>query len=542
MSKHKLILSLALLGASSQALAHGLMEHPKARQQFCAEQGGYWWPADGSAIPNAACRAAFLDSGTVQFVQNHEFSANVADFRNMAAVTSVVSDGKLCAAADHAKRGMDLPSSDWQRTPMTVAPDGTMEVLFAAHTPHNPSFWQFYLSRPDFDAAAEPLSWGKLELIDELGDQPITVIGDKKYYRMQIKVPAGRSGKATLYSRWQRDDVAGEGFYNCADIVLGDGTEPLPTLNSLGSYIPAGLMVSAGDELWFRVFDGDGRERVFERRTLTAAEVTSGAWTKNLAAQVTLASPLVQIGAKCADGSVGYSDALAENQVWTREAGLSYRLDLKSAPPALALTGLEANYRLSGGKALVSFSIEASKAVNAELALLKAGSTVLTESLSLPEGSTARTLTLTAAGEYELSLTPTSAATSSAATASGDAPLRVRFSVSSDDSCSVSSPDAANYPEWQAGKAYNSGDKVSFNSLIWRAKWWTQGSAPSVSNSAWTLVSDVVLPWDTAAPYNQGQRVSFSGHLWQALWWTRGETPGNSGAWQDLGLWQCAAP
>ena len=77
-------LLISLFSINSQA--HGFMETPKARQAICQAQGGYWWPDDGSAIPNLACRAAFLESGYVQFIQEHEIAINVVDYNNQAAM------------------------------------------------------------------------------------------------------------------------------------------------------------------------------------------------------------------------------------------------------------------------------------------------------------------------------------------------------------------------------------------------------------------------------------------------------------------------
>ncbi|WP_349304815.1 lytic polysaccharide monooxygenase [Pseudoalteromonas aurantia] len=63
-------------------------------------------------MPNAACRAALLKSDHVQFIQRREFAANVADFNNQTAVEAVVPNGKLCAAGDANKAGMNIASSD----------------------------------------------------------------------------------------------------------------------------------------------------------------------------------------------------------------------------------------------------------------------------------------------------------------------------------------------------------------------------------------------------------------------------------------------
>ena len=131
--------SLATAMFSSLAVGHGWTEFPKARQIFCADDGGYWSSQDGSTIPNAACRAAFLESGTYPFVQKNEFAANISDYNNEAAVRATVTDGNLCSAGSSAKAGMDIPSSAWQKTTLSA---GTHTLKFRATAPHNPSYWR----------------------------------------------------------------------------------------------------------------------------------------------------------------------------------------------------------------------------------------------------------------------------------------------------------------------------------------------------------------------------------------------------------------
>ena len=100
-------LSTALLSSTIEVSAHGYMDSPKARQAICEEQQGYWWPEDGSNIPNAACRAAYLESGHVQFIQEHEFAVNTRDYNNQAAVEANIPNGTL-----DIKEDIDNPSND----------------------------------------------------------------------------------------------------------------------------------------------------------------------------------------------------------------------------------------------------------------------------------------------------------------------------------------------------------------------------------------------------------------------------------------------
>ena len=324
-------LGLAIALLSSQFVqAHGFMENPKARQQFCVEAGGYWWPEDGSAIPNLACRAAFLAKGTKAFVQNNEFSVNVIDYHNIEAVKLAIPNGQLCAGGDLDKSGIDIASPYWQRSLITPDSEGNVTVTFDAHTPHNPSFWEFYLSNTDFDAATETLSWQKLELIAEVSDVGVTSLDGRNVYQIRIPFPRDRLGAATLYTRWQREDAAGEGFYNCSDITIVNETQPLEW-TELDQYIVNGLTPNEGDEVWFRLFSPHGDELVFEKITVEQSNLATEVWAKQLSQQVSAQYfSVIQVGVKSSGDAIVYSEDQALNKVWVNQLGLTFRLDVKT--------------------------------------------------------------------------------------------------------------------------------------------------------------------------------------------------------------------
>ena len=118
------------------------------------------------------------------------------------------------------------------------------------------------------------MSWADLELVDELGNIPVTTINGLKYYEMNIALPAGRSGQAVLYSRWQRIDPAGEGFYNCSDIIIdGSTTEPPgSTWLAAGALLAPTSDANDGDTVWFRVFNSQGQEQIFEQLAITTSQ------------------------------------------------------------------------------------------------------------------------------------------------------------------------------------------------------------------------------------------------------------------------------
>ncbi|MEF1251299.1 lytic polysaccharide monooxygenase, partial [Vibrio owensii] len=213
----KAAVGMAMLsGLPTAANAHGWSEFPSARQNTCYEQGGIW----SGNPPNAACAQAKEISGSYPFVQRNEYAKNIKDFNNMAAVKAAIPDGTLCYANDPQKKGMGAPHTGWTRTELNT---GTFEFVFNATAPHNPSFWEFYLTKPGADLS-KALAWGDLDLIQTEGNVPVS--GGK--YRMNVTIPSDRSGDAILFVRWQRDDAAGEGFYNCSDITIVGGETPPP--------------------------------------------------------------------------------------------------------------------------------------------------------------------------------------------------------------------------------------------------------------------------------------------------------------------------
>ena len=94
---------------------------------------------------------------------------------------------------------------------------------------------------------------------------------------------------------------------------------------------------------------------------------------------------------------------------------------------------------------------------------------------------------------------------------------------------------ASKFAAWSASKVYNNGDTVSFDHLVWKAKYWTQGNQPGFSADAWELVSKVSMNWRSDVVYNGGETTTYKGSVYRAKWWTRGDKPGNSDVWVKEG-------
>ena len=314
--------------------AHGWVEYPSARQNTCYLDGGFW----DDQIPNAACQAAFDQSGAYPFVQRNEVAANVANYRDMAHVHAIVRDGTLCSAGDSAKAGLDVASPHWQKTALSLDANNQFELVFNATAPHNPSYWQFYLSKPEYDSS-QPLTWSDLDLVDTAGN---VAVGSDKKYCIKITLPADRTGEAVLYTRWQREDPAGEGFYNCSDITFnGDGstptdptdpTDPGNNLSVLGYYVPQGFgPVESGDTIRFRTFDQNGSEQHDISLAITANNTSEEIWSAELAGQfnsLTAGAWFIGIWHAEMNHYMYDSSNIHANQVHAPTANFSYQLSL----------------------------------------------------------------------------------------------------------------------------------------------------------------------------------------------------------------------
>ncbi|MBY6188167.1 lytic polysaccharide monooxygenase [Marinobacter hydrocarbonoclasticus] len=437
---------LPALLLSQPVQAHGWVDFPAARQHICYNDGGFW----SNSIPNAACQAAFDRSGAYPFVQQNEVAANVEQYHDMAAVHAQIPDGTLCSAGRDAKDGLNVPSAHWQKTAIVLDENNQFELVFHATAPHNPSFWEFYLTKPDYNPENR-LSWGDLERISTAGNMQVD---DQKNYRIKVTVPAGRSGDAVLYTRWQRNDAAGEGFYNCSDITFsnegvspGDpdgGTDPEPpedhTLTALGYYLPQGFVdsVEIGDTVRFRTFNKNGTETTDLRVEVESNNLAT--WPAVLAGQFNQLKEgkwFIGIWHEAMGHYMFDTTNLYANQVFAASANPSYQISLlkgEVTPPPV-----------------------------------------------IPEGDWDPTAVYTEGDEVEYAGKRWKAHWWT----QGDVPTEsgqwgvwrpVGGTEEETDPGEPSEPQA-----WQANQVYTEGDKVTHDGAIWTAHWWTRGENPSDS-------------------------------------------------------------
>ncbi|PSU18342.1 hypothetical protein CTM97_21575 [Photobacterium phosphoreum] len=337
----KLSLAIALiatnLAAAGAVSAHGWADFPPSRTEICDRDGGYWQ----DKIPNAACQALWDKSNAHPFTQKNENAKLTADYNNIEAVKKEVVNGLLCSGGDEKKAGLDIPHNEWQKTEVVLDANGEFDFKWVATATHNPSFWQFYITKPGYDKS-QPLTWDDLDLVDEVGNVEPTEATPYDTYNFKVKLPKDRVGEdVILYSRWQRIDPAGEGFYNCSDITIkqgnGDITPPPVVGGDLhaipGFFVKPGFAPKVGNTVRFRLMaPGTGAEVLDERLVITSANQAT--WAQTLAEQVNaLAADKLFIGVwnQTAAKYEFNANNIHANQVWVEAEKYGFALSIFTA-------------------------------------------------------------------------------------------------------------------------------------------------------------------------------------------------------------------
>lgn len=212
---------LVTSGAAAVAHAHGTMEYSRI---YRVKMAG---PAGGTP-------AAWNESYYTWNQNSNNFTTYASPAFEYA---DAVPDGKISNAGvnDGVQTalnfsGLNTPSAAWPTTPATAGQ--SLPVRWLATAPHDPSYFEVYLTRQGFDITSQSLGWGSLENLGrwKIGDalRPVTtgtapnpLSGDTaSTYEWSIPIPADRAGRHAMVVVWQREDPAGEAFFSTNDLAI----------------------------------------------------------------------------------------------------------------------------------------------------------------------------------------------------------------------------------------------------------------------------------------------------------------------------------
>lgn len=145
------------------------------------------------------------------------------------------------------------------------------------------------------------------------------------------------------------------------------------------------------------------------------------------------------------------------------------------------------------------------------------------------------TVNTAVAGDYPLTY---SVVDSNGLSASASCVITVLNSAGDDDEDDGDDgdDDGDGYETYDPGKIYLAGDVVSYNGEVYRCKWWIKGNGTPDMNSAWEKISNnsgsEIAEYSPAKEYTGGSQVTYNGLVYEAKWWTKGDTPGVSDVWK----------
>ncbi|WP_105167291.1 GMC oxidoreductase [Pseudoalteromonas sp. T1lg23B] len=87
------------------------------------------------------------------------------------------------------------------------------------------------------------------------------------------------------------------------------------------------------------------------------------------------------------------------------------------------------------------------------------------------------------------------------------------------------------YASWDPKEVYTEGDMVTYNGIVYRAKWFSKGDNPD-NGHPWREVDPIARPWRSDLDYERGDQVVYEQQTYQARWYSANEKPANSKAWK----------
>ncbi|KAB7896609.1 hypothetical protein GA565_11805 [Rouxiella sp. S1S-2] len=273
--------------------AHGTIIDPPSRHKVCYDKHGHW-----NGTLTGACRAALEANGTGAFDNWNGYTGFAVSPHGVEQAKKGIPNGKLCSGTTPYD-AFNQPRSDWETK--TIEPDanGIVQMKYVHTAMHSPSFIEFYISKKNVDVTKKKLGWDDVELIHTFNIQS----GDlSPTHTINVPIPEGRTGKSIIFTRWQRIDPAGEGFYACSDvnITARSGAEtPDPDDQPggeddavQGQWFESGKFiqsekVAVGDKVRFRIMGGaKGNELIDIKFLITENNLKGNKWIANLAKKI----------------------------------------------------------------------------------------------------------------------------------------------------------------------------------------------------------------------------------------------------------------
>ena len=218
---------------AAPASAHGSIVDPASRNYGCWARWGNDFQNPNMATLDPMCYQAWQYDPNAMWNWNGLYREGVAGNHQAA-----IPDGQLCSAG-HTSAGrynaMDVPG-DWKATAVST----NFAVKLWDQAKHGADYIRVYVTRQGYNPLTQPLTWGNLELVTQIGNTPSAQWTPESAGGVSIQVPGsapGRTGRHIVYTIWQASH-ADQSYYFCSDVLFPGGSTT-PTTAPATSRAPA---------------------------------------------------------------------------------------------------------------------------------------------------------------------------------------------------------------------------------------------------------------------------------------------------------------
>ena len=199
---------------SQGASAPGSAQDPPSRNYGCWLRWGSDFQNPTMATTDPMCWQAWQADPNAMWNWNGLYREGVAGNHQAA-----VPDGQLCSAG-HTQSGrynaLDKVGA-WQ----TAQKSTTFSVRVFDQASHGADYIRVYVTKQGFNALTQPLGWGNLDLVGQIGKTPAsqwTPVTGGVSISINATAP-GRSGRHIVYTVWQASHMD-QSYYWCSDVTF----------------------------------------------------------------------------------------------------------------------------------------------------------------------------------------------------------------------------------------------------------------------------------------------------------------------------------
>ncbi|MEV4415268.1 lytic polysaccharide monooxygenase [Catellatospora sp. NPDC049609] len=213
--------------------AHGSIVDPASRNYGCWQRWGGDFQNPAMATQDPMCWQAWQAEPAAMWNWNGLFREGVAGNHQGA-----IPDGTLCSGGrTQSPRYNALDAvGDWKAQNLSST---NFSVKLFDQASHGADYIRVYVTKQGFNPVTQPLGWGNLELVGQIGNTPASQ-WTAETGGVSIRVngnAAGRSGRHIVYTIWQASHLD-QSYYLCSDVNFG-GVQPSTSASPRPSTSPS---------------------------------------------------------------------------------------------------------------------------------------------------------------------------------------------------------------------------------------------------------------------------------------------------------------